>query len=76
MGNGDRFGNGLATSLVDGKQVMVRHSSPACRESVYGRPMRPQPLIAVTDVEATNRWYQRLLDCQGAHGGTEYERLV
>jgi hypothetical protein len=23
--------------------------------------MRPQPLIVVTDVEASNRWYQRLL---------------
>lgn len=38
--------------------------------------MRPQPLIAVTDVEASSRWYQRLLDCQSAHGGAEYERLV
>jgi hypothetical protein len=32
--------------------------------------MRPQPLIAVTDVEASSRWYQRLLGCQSAHGGT------
>lgn len=38
--------------------------------------MRPQPLISVTDVEASSRWYQRLLNCQSAHGGTEYERLV
>jgi catechol 2,3-dioxygenase-like lactoylglutathione lyase family enzyme len=38
--------------------------------------MRPQPLIAVTDVEASSRWYQRLLGCQNTHGGTEYERLV
>jgi len=38
--------------------------------------MRPQPLIAVTDVEASSRWYQRLLGCHSAHGGTEYERLV
>jgi len=38
--------------------------------------MRPQPLIAVTDVEASSRWYQRLLGCQSAHGGPEYERLV
>ncbi len=37
--------------------------------------MRPQPLIAVTDVEASSRWYQRLFDCQSAHGGPEYERL-
>jgi catechol 2,3-dioxygenase-like lactoylglutathione lyase family enzyme len=38
--------------------------------------MRPQPLIAVTDVEASSRWYQRLLGCRGDHGGKEYERLV
>src|SRR5215510_1438906 len=38
--------------------------------------MRPQPLIAVTDVEASSRWYQGLLGCQSAHGGAEYERLV
>lgn len=38
--------------------------------------MHSQPLIAVTDVEASSRWYQRLLGCQSAHGGSEYERLV
>jgi predicted enzyme related to lactoylglutathione lyase len=38
--------------------------------------MRPQPLIAVTDVEASSRWYQRLLRCESAHGGPQYERLV
>lgn len=38
--------------------------------------MRSQPLIAVTDVEASSRWYQRLLGLQSAHGGSEYERLV
>jgi hypothetical protein len=38
--------------------------------------MRPRPLIAVTDVEASSRWYQRLLRCQSDHGGSEYERLV
>jgi catechol 2,3-dioxygenase-like lactoylglutathione lyase family enzyme len=38
--------------------------------------MRPQPLIAVTDFEASSRWYQRLLGCQSAHGGAVYERLV
>jgi catechol 2,3-dioxygenase-like lactoylglutathione lyase family enzyme len=38
--------------------------------------MRPQPLLAVSDVEASSRWYQRLLGCRSAHGGPEYERLV
>ena len=38
--------------------------------------MHPQPLICVSDVEASSRWYQQLLDCQSAHGGPNYERLV
>ncbi len=38
--------------------------------------MRAQPLICVTDVEASSRWYQRLLNCRGAHGGRQYEQLV
>ena len=38
--------------------------------------MRPQPLIAVTDVEASSRWYQRLLGCRSNHGGPNYEQLV
>lgn len=38
--------------------------------------VRPQPLIAVSDVEASSRWYQRLLGCASAHGGPNYERLV
>ena len=38
--------------------------------------MRPQALIAVTDVEASSRWYQRLLGCSSGHGGAAYERLL
>lgn len=38
--------------------------------------MHPQPLIAVTDVEASSRWYQRLLGVRSDHGGPVYERLV
>jgi catechol 2,3-dioxygenase-like lactoylglutathione lyase family enzyme len=38
--------------------------------------MRPQPLICVRDVEASSKWYQRLLGCQSDHGGPNYERLV
>ena len=38
--------------------------------------MRAQPLIAVTDVEASSRWYQQLLGCSSQHGGPVYERLV
>ena len=35
--------------------------------------MRPQPLIAVSDVENSSRWYQCLLGCASGHGGKEYE---
>ena len=38
--------------------------------------MTPQPLIAVEDVEASSRWYQRLLGCRSGHGGPDYERLM
>jgi catechol 2,3-dioxygenase-like lactoylglutathione lyase family enzyme len=38
--------------------------------------MQAQPLICVRDVEASSRWYQKLLGCESDHGGREYERLV
>ncbi len=38
--------------------------------------MRPRPLIAVPDVEATSRWYQQVLGARSDHGGPDYERLV
>jgi catechol 2,3-dioxygenase-like lactoylglutathione lyase family enzyme len=38
--------------------------------------LRPQPLIAVRDVEASSRFYQHLLGCESGHGGREYERLT
>ncbi len=38
--------------------------------------MRPQPLISVTDVGRSSRFYQELLGCESGHGGDEYERLV
>lgn len=38
--------------------------------------MRPQPLICVSDVEASSRWYQRLLGLRSNHGGSAYEQLV
>lgn len=38
--------------------------------------MQAQPLICVRDVVSSSRWYQRLLNCESAHGGPDYERLV
>ena len=44
------------------------------------RPGRPavvaQPLLAVANVPAASRWYQRVLGARSDHGGEEYERLV
>jgi catechol 2,3-dioxygenase-like lactoylglutathione lyase family enzyme len=37
--------------------------------------MRPQPLIAVTDVDASRRWYGRLLGLSSNEGNQEYARL-
>ncbi len=59
----------------DGNRLRFASSiTPAAASNLPGR--RPQPLICVRDVEASSRWYQRLLGCQSAHGGAEYERLV
>lgn len=38
--------------------------------------MRPQPLIAVNDIEKSSAWYCEVLGAESAHGGPEYERLV
>jgi catechol 2,3-dioxygenase-like lactoylglutathione lyase family enzyme len=38
--------------------------------------MRPQPLLAVSDVEESSRWYQKVLGLKSDHGGRAYERLL
>jgi catechol 2,3-dioxygenase-like lactoylglutathione lyase family enzyme len=38
--------------------------------------VRPQPMIAVADVEAASRWYQQVLGASSGHGGAEYEQLL
>ncbi|HVT28538.1 MAG TPA: hypothetical protein VHE81_11045 [Lacipirellulaceae bacterium] len=38
--------------------------------------MRPQPLIAVSDVAASNCWYRTLQDCDAAGLGPKYDTLV
>ncbi|WP_035057587.1 VOC family protein [Andreprevotia chitinilytica] len=38
--------------------------------------MQVQPLIAVTNVETSSRWYQKLLGAISGHGGAEYEQLL
>jgi catechol 2,3-dioxygenase-like lactoylglutathione lyase family enzyme len=38
--------------------------------------IRNQTLIAVRDVQASSRFYQRLLGFASGHGGVQYERLT
>ena len=38
--------------------------------------VRPQPLLAVADVEQASGWYQQVLGAESGHGGEEYERLL
>ena len=38
--------------------------------------VRPQPMIAVADVEKASRWYQQVLGASSGHGGAEYDRLL
>lgn len=38
--------------------------------------VRPQPLIAVADVEKSSLWYQQVLGATSGHGGPEYEQLL
>lgn len=33
--------------------------------------MRPQPVFAMTDVEASSRWYQRRLACRSGYGAAD-----
>ena len=39
-------------------------------------PLRPQPLIAVRDVEASTPFTPRRLGCESDHGSRGYERLT
>ena len=38
--------------------------------------MHTDPMIAVSDVEKSSAWYQKLLDCRSAHGGPHFEILA
>jgi catechol 2,3-dioxygenase-like lactoylglutathione lyase family enzyme len=38
--------------------------------------MQPQPMICVSDVPRSSRWYQVLLGAQSGHGGPAYEQLM
>jgi hypothetical protein len=38
--------------------------------------MRPQPLIALDDVQAGSAWFQQVLGLTSGHGGPYYEMLL
>jgi predicted enzyme related to lactoylglutathione lyase len=65
--------------LDGGERWLAEIEDPAGNRLGVVVPVRapaPQPLIAVRDVEASSRWYQRLLGLRSDHGGPEYERLL
>lgn len=37
---------------------------------------RPRPLLVVSDVPTSSRWYQHVLGAQSGHGGDAYEQIV
>jgi predicted enzyme related to lactoylglutathione lyase len=65
--------------LDGGERWLAEVDDPAGNRIGVVVPVRaaaPQPLIAVRDVEASSRWYQRLLGLRSDHGGPHYERLL
>src|SRR6201999_3766724 len=62
-----------------GERWLVEIDDPAGNRIgvvAHARSARPQTLISVRDVEASSRWYQRLLGLRSDHGGPNYERLL
>lgn len=65
--------------LDNGERWLAEIDDPAGNRIgvvVQARAAQSQTMIAVHDVEASSRWYQRLLGLQSDHGGPEYERLL
>jgi len=65
--------------LDNGERWLAELDDPAGNRIGIVVPVRaaaPQTLIAVRDVEASSRWYQRLLGLRSDHGGPQYERLL
>ena len=80
-----RFARAQASPSARGEVPFVqdaRHGIDHPRRMDAGtvrRPVaaiRPQPLLAVADVEASSRWYRAILGAVSGHGGAEYERLL
>jgi predicted enzyme related to lactoylglutathione lyase len=64
--------------LDQGERWLVEIDDPAGNRLgivVMASRAQAQTMIAVHDVEASSRWYQRLLGFRSDHGGPAYERL-
>ena len=76
----DHGGVVLGRPVLDGgERWLVEVSDPAGNRIGMVVPVRmpqAQTMIAVRDVEASSRWYQRLLGLRSDHGGPDYERLL
>ena len=66
--------------LDGGERYLVGCDDPAGNQIgvavAIRRRTESQTLLAVRDVEASSRWYQRLIGLRSDHGGPTYERLV
>ncbi|HSK98112.1 MAG TPA: VOC family protein, partial [Euzebyales bacterium] len=65
--------------LDGGERWLVKIDDPAGNRigvvTPAGTP-QTQTMLAVRDVEASSKWYQRLLGLHSDHGGPHYERLL
>lgn len=59
---------------------MTEHAVPTPRapdpNPSRSRRVRAQPMLVVSDVPASSRWYQQVLGAESGHGGAEYEQIV
>ena len=59
---------------------MTEHAVPTPRapdpNPSRARRVRAQPMLVVSDVPASSRWYQQVLGAESGHGGAEYEQIV
>jgi len=65
--------------LDGGRRWLVEVDDPAGNRlgiAVLGGHPQSQTMIMVRDVEASSRWYQKLLGLRSDHGGAFYERLT
>jgi predicted enzyme related to lactoylglutathione lyase len=65
--------------LDNGERWLIEIDDPAGTRIGVVAPAqsaRSQTMLMVRDVEASSRWYQRLLGLESDHGGPDYERLL